>query len=129
MRGVAKGDTDMSEKLAKHKRINNETTKLNNLFKDIDDKKKKTTVSLIENAAFMIITLEDLQEEININGATEKYQNGENQFGIKKSAAVEVYNTMIKNHMQILKQLTELLPKDTSDKSDGFDEFVGDRND
>lgn len=67
--------------------------------------------SLIKNAAFMTITLEDLQETINIDGAVTEYKNGENQFGTKKSPEIEIYNTMIKNHMGIMKQLTDLMPE------------------
>jgi len=79
---------------------------------------------MIEKAAFMSVTLDDLQDEININGVIEQYQNGANQFGVKKSAAVDVYNTMIKNYTSIMKQLTDLLPKDTAvEKDDGFDDL------
>lgn len=114
--------------LEKQKRIKREMTRLNRLIKELDDKKKRAVVSLIKNAAFMTVTLEDLQEEINENGVTEKYQNGANQFGIKKSSAVEVYNAMIKNYMQVMKQLTDLLPKDvTREEDDGFDNFVNSR--
>ena len=58
----------------------------------------------------MSVTLEDLQEEINRGGTVSTYQNGENQWGSKKSPEIEIYNAMIKNHMSIIKQLTELLP-------------------
>lgn len=117
----------MSEKkeLEKHKRIKREITRLNGLFKMLDPKKKKAVDSLIKNAAFMTVTLEDLQEEINEKGVTERYQNGANQFGVKKSSAVEVYNSMIKNHVQVMKQLTDLLPKEEIKvEDDGFEDFV-----
>lgn len=112
----------------KQKRIKREITRLNGLLKKLDSKKKKAVDSLIKNAAFMAITLEDLQAEINEKGVTEKYQNGANQHGIKKSSAVEVYNAMIKNHVQVMKQLTDLLPKDEGNSGsggdDGFEDFV-----
>lgn len=119
-----------SPELEKRRRIKKEASKLNRLFKKIDAEKKKAVDSLIKNAAFMTITLEDLQEEINENGVTEEYQNGANQFGKKKSSAVEVYNTMIKNHSAIIRQLTDLLPKeDPVPVDDGFDSFVSERDD
>lgn len=100
-------------------------TRLNGLLKKLDNKKKKAVDSLIKNAAFMAVTLEDLQEEINEDGVTEKYQNDANQFGVKKSSAVEVYNTMIKNHVQVMKQLTDLLPREEpKSEDDGFEDFV-----
>lgn len=114
-----------SRNIEKEKRIEREIRRLNNLLKDLGEDKKKAVSSLIKNAAFMSVTLEDLQEEINENGVTEEYRNGANQFGVKKSSAVEVYNTMIKNHVQVMKQLTDLLPKEPPDPTDdGFDNFV-----
>jgi malonyl CoA-acyl carrier protein transacylase len=115
-------DTQEKDRL---KRIKREISRLNQLFKDIAPKKKKAVESLVKNAAFMAVTLEDLQEEINLNGVTEKYQNGANQSGIKKSSAVEVYNTMIKNHVQVMKSLTDLIPKEAPKTvDDGFEDFV-----
>jgi hypothetical protein len=111
----------------KEKRIKKEITRLTATFKKIDKESKNTVVSLIRNAAFMTITLEDLEEQMNINGVVSEYQNGENQFGTKKSPEVEIYNTMIKNQMNIIKQLTDLLPKQNNpavEDGDGFDEFI-----
>lgn len=123
-------DTDTKNELSKEERISIEIKKLNAIFTKLNLKTKKSVHSLIENAAFMSITLEDLQKEINLNGIVEKYKNGENQFGVKKSASVEVYNQMIKNHMGIMKQLSELLPKPVvGNKNDGFDSFVNGRDD
>lgn len=92
--------------------IKKEITKLNRLFSDMDKKYKRTVQSLIENAAFMAVTLRELQEKINKDGLVCEYQNGENQWGTKKSPEVEIYSTMIKNYSAVMKQLTDLLPKD-----------------
>ena len=109
----------------KERRINEEIERINGLISEIDDKKKEAASSLVTNAAFMTVTLQDLQQEINKKGVTETYQNGANQKGVKKSSAVEVYNTMIKNHVQVIKQLTELLPKsELKQLEDPLEEFV-----
>jgi hypothetical protein len=112
----------------KDTRIKTEIKRLNYLLKDMDENVKKAAKSLIENASFMAITLEDLQEYINLNGVTDTYQNGENQFGTKKSPQVEIYNTMVKNHSNVIKQLTELVPKQPPKSSevidDGFENFI-----
>lgn len=42
---------------------------------------------LIQNAAFMKITLDDLQKSINADGCSEEYMNGANQYG-KKPAPI-----------------------------------------
>ena len=65
---------------------------------------------LLQNAAFMAITLEDLQETINAEGATDEYQNGANQRGIKQSATLQSYNALIKNYTTVIKTLSSILP-------------------
>lgn len=111
----------------KDERILAEIKKLNKIYLKIDEEVKKAVHSLIENAAFMTVTLEDLQESMMKNGVVSEYKNGENQYGTKKSPEVEIYNSMVKNHMSIIKQLTDLLPKEKLEKEDhddGFDDFV-----
>lgn len=112
--------------IAKQQEIKKEIAKLNKLFKDMEPKFKKTVQSVVENAAFMAVTLRELQDHLNKNGLTCEYQNGENQWGTKKSPEVEIYNTMIKNFISAMKSLTDLLPKDSAQKiiDDGFDDFV-----
>lgn len=101
----------MSKKeLTIEQRIKKEVARLKRLYKDMEADTMNKVSSLIENAAFMTVTLKDLQETINKDGAVSKYQNGENQWGTKKSPEVEIYNSMIKNHMGIMKQLTDLMP-------------------
>lgn len=122
-------DTDILKQEEKLRRISEEIKRLNKLFSKVDLKTRKAVHSLIENAAFMAVSLTDLQEEINQNGYTEEYQNGANQCGVKKSSAVEVYNLMVKNHMGVMKQLTDLLPKqEAKPKADEFKEFVEGRD-
>jgi hypothetical protein len=114
-----------SDELTKNERINKEKRRLASIFTKLDICNKKAVQSLIDNAAFMAITLQDLQVTINENGVISEYQNGENQWGTKKSPEVEVYNTMVKNHASIIKQLTDLLPrKDPKPEDDGFESFV-----
>ncbi|MCK9326435.1 MAG: hypothetical protein M0P69_13160, partial [Bacteroidales bacterium] len=127
VRTVERGSNFTQEQ--KFKLIKKEISRLRKIFKDLDKDKWDTAFSLIKNAAFMIVTLEDLQETINREGAVSEYQNGENQWGTKKSPEVEIYNTMIKNHMAIIKQLSDLLPKQPSkqDTDDGFIDFVESR--
>lgn len=114
------------DEIAKQQEIKKEITKINRLYKDMDSKVKKSVSSLIENAAFMAVTLRELQEYLNKNGLTCEYQNGENQWGTKKAPEIEIYNTMIKNFISAMKSLTDLLPKESAQKimDDGFDEFV-----
>lgn len=124
------GNKKTNKDISKEERINKEIRRLKRIFKKMDDDTKKVTQSLVENAAFMAVTLEDLQETINREGVVSEYQNGANQWGTKKSPEVEVYNTMIKHYMSIVKQLTDLLPDaEVVEVDDGFEDFVNSRSD
>lgn len=110
--------------LAKQKRIDKEMKRLIKLFEEVPKDLLSTVSSLVQNAAFMSISLEDLQDAINMNGFVEVYQNGA-QTGMKKRPEVDIYNTMVKNHASILKQLVDLLPaQEGVKKKDQLLEFL-----
>lgn len=114
-----------SDKVTREARISKEMKRLEGIFKNLPADKIKTVQSLIQNAAFMTITIEDLQVAMNTNGVITEYQNGANQWGTKKSPEVEIYNTMIKNHVTVMKQLVDLIPAgDTTTKQDALLEFL-----
>ena len=111
----------------KEKLIKAEILRLRKIFKHLGTDGLSAIKSLIDEAAFMSITLMDLRKTINREGTVSFYQNGANQWGTKKSPEIEIYNTMIKNHMTLMKQIQDLLPK-TLDNDDGFDSFIGNRD-
>lgn len=101
----------------REKRIRAERNRLNKILGATKQKdgleptpKIKAAKGLIDNAAFMTIHLQDLQTELNEHGCVEEYRNGENQYGMKKSAAADIYTTMYKNYIATIKQLAELAP-------------------
>lgn len=109
----------------KQERIEKEIRRIKKLLKVLDKDRLATIQSLVKNAAFMSVTLDDLQDTMNETGVISQYQNGENQWGTKKSPEVEIYNTMIKNHMALMKQLVDLLPEnDGSAKKDMLLDFL-----
>lgn len=123
---------DLREKLSgqalieKNKKIRKETQKLKKLFKDLPDNKKKMAEKLIENASFMSITLDELKEDIKLYGVKETYVNGKDQFGFKESIESKTYNTMVKNYMNIIKQLNDMLPEEKKiNENDEFERFNG----
>ena len=91
-----KGMATKKEK-TKEQRIKTEKTRLKGIFKDLDENKRKLVTPLIEKAAFMSVELDDLQAKLEKDGWTSEYQNGQNQWGTKKSP-------------EVIKQLTELVP-------------------
>lgn len=90
--------------------INKEKKRLREIFKNIETNKTALIEKLIEEAAFQAVTLEETRELIKKTGVIEKYQNGANQKGVKKSSAVEVYDKMVNTYSRIIKQLCDLLP-------------------
>lgn len=113
-----------SEKKARERRIKKEKSRLYRILcvkKSDAPPKLKAAEGLIDHVAFMLIHMQDLQDEINAKGCTEPYQNGENQRGIKKSAAFNAYTSTIKNYMTAIKQLADLAPDGTNtDELDAF---------
>ena len=104
-------DIQLSNNIDKDALIKKEVTKLTGIFKNLSTGTKNSITNLINEAAFMSVSLSELRKIINEKGYTEIYQNGENQKGVKKSAEVDIYNNFIKQYMAIMKQLLELLPK------------------
>lgn len=99
--------------MAKPKRITRiarERDRLLWLFEGLDANKLSTCQALIDRAAFITVSLEDLEEQLNEIGWTEYYQNGETQSGWKKSAAADCHISLTKNLNTIIKQLLELVP-------------------
>ncbi|WP_244833382.1 hypothetical protein [Clostridium sp. BJN0001] len=121
----SKNTNDKCKEIEKDILIKKEIKKINALFKDLDKHVKKSVESLIQNAAYMAVTLRELQDTLNQNGLISEYQNGENQWGTKKSPEVEIYNTMVKNFISAMKAINDYLPKDKMKKDDDdFEEFV-----
>lgn len=111
---------DEQELAKKNAAITKEKQKISKLFAKIDKNKRDVVEKLIENVAFMSITLDELKEDIKIYGVKETYMNGSNQFGFKESIESKTYNTMLKNYMNAIKQLIDLLP-DEEKKNTGED--------
>ena len=119
------------EVLAKEKRIKAEKAKLLAIFAEMDEAGKSSVGGLVDNAAFMIVELTDLRDDLAENGYSEEYQNGANQYGRKRRTEADIYLQMSKNFMTIMKQLTDRLPKEQAQRieEDGFESFLSKRDD
>ena len=95
----------------KEQRVAAEARKLKKLAKGLSESKLAVVVPLIEQAAFMRITLDDLQKQINEEGCVEEYQNGKNQQGFKITAALQAYNSTVKNYAAVCERLDRILPQ------------------
>lgn len=105
---------------AKRKKIKILRNKFNKLFKQLDKPTFSLVQNLINELAFMSVTLEENRQHIEEFGVKEIYMNGKGQFGYKESVESKNYNAMIKNYTNVVKQLVEFLPKEEK-KSAGED--------
>jgi len=110
----------------KDKRVSTEKARLKKIYKDIAEDKKQLIDGLINRAAFMRITLEDMEVDLDTNGFVEEFSQSEKLAPYERERPVaRLYNTMNKNYQSIIKQLADLTPKDVrKEVSDGFEEFI-----
>jgi len=112
--------------------VKKEVARLRQLFPNMDEHKQSLVQTLIDDVAFMAVTMAELRERIAENGTISEYQNGENQWGTKQSPDVQTYIALSQKHTAAMKILLDCQPKeDTKPKAqdDGFDDFVTGRED
>lgn len=107
---MARGGPNKGE-LTKDQRILVEYDRMKGLFSAMPENELDFCDPLLQNAAFMKVTLEDLQCQINENGVTDQYQNGANQSGTKASADLQAYNSLAKVYNALMDKLSGKLPK------------------
>ena len=110
-------NTKKNKEIDKNKLIKKERNRLKKIYEKIPEKRYKTALKLIDNVAFMSVTLEFLMQEINNSDLIVKTKNASQEF-YKESPAVGSYNKMYTNFLKGIQQLNSLLPVE---KSDGFD--------
>lgn len=114
--------------MSKDTKVQDEIDRLTSQFDNLSEKALEILSGPIAEVSFMKMKLNELKTIINREGFIEEYKNGENQFGYKKSAAVEIYNTMIKNYTALMKEIINRFPKSEieAEEDDGFMKFIND---
>lgn len=113
-------------------KIAEEQKRLSVLYSEIDPKKQIAAKGLIERAAFMKVKLELLEEDLDKNGFVEMFKQGAQDPYERQRPNATLYSTWNSTYQKIIKQLTDLLPKETEkpkEQSDGFDDFITGRDD
>ena len=95
--------------IEKEKQIKKEIRKLLRLFKHLPADKKKAAEGLIQEAAFMKVTLEETRYIIDHEGVIENFEQGAQRFK-REHPATKVYNTMINRYSNVCKQLFDMIP-------------------
>jgi len=108
-------------------KIEAEKERLRELFNGVSEEKQKVASRLIERIAFMTITLEILEDNIQRKGPTYKFTQGSQSMWVENPSQ-KSYNTMINRYTTACEKLFNILPKEEpKDTDDGFDEFMSRR--
>lgn len=105
-------------------KIKKEIAKLKKIFKEIPEDKKKLCEKLIQNAAFMSVTLEELQETVIQEGAIASFVNGNGFSVLQEHPAQKSYNAMINRYSSVIRQLQDLLPDNKQEAIKGAGEAL-----
>ena len=120
---VAKVETELKNEELKTKRVSEFRNELEVFLQNITDKTRRLLVAnLLDQFAWVSISLKDLAKIINGRDYIEKYRNSETQWGYRKSAYVETYNELAKTLTRLNKELVNTLPKGST-SADMLDEF------
>lgn len=112
------------KELTKEELIKKEKRRLTGIFKEIEERRKKTVEGLIEEAAFMRITLTEIKDSINEHGTLDAMQQGDYVI-IREHPDVKIYNTMVQRYTNVIDKLQGMLPKEIPKvEDDGFDDFL-----
>lgn len=97
-------EEERKKQINKHKRM------IKKLLSDIDQDTLKLNDGLIDEAATYAANLVECNELIKRDGLVDTYQNGENQWGTKKSVAAELKPKYTATYQSLIRQLSGLLP-------------------
>ncbi len=109
----------------KAKRIKRELTRLRKSFKPLPEDKRRLAEGLMQEVAFMRVTLEETREIIDREGVIELFEQGKQRF-LREHPATKVYASLVNRYSAVVKQLVDLLPdpKQGQDVTDELMEFV-----
>lgn len=120
----------------KEERIKAEAKRLSAQIAGLDPQRKAIARGLIERAAFMRVSLDDMETDLVEKGFTEMFSQSPTQKAYeRRRPTADTYNSMNAGYQKIIRQLTDLLPKENEGKpnngedDDGFEDFVNGRGD
>lgn len=112
------------QKLEKEKKIKQEINRVKKIYKDFPKEKLKVLEGLIQEAAFMKISLEEMREDLLTNGLTEVFEQGSQKFE-RERPHVKIYTTFMQRYSGVMKQLIDLLPEEQKkEEADQLLEFL-----
>ena len=98
--------------MTRDEQLRYEKNRLSKLYNVMDDNKKRLAEGLIDRAAFMRVHCYELEKDLNENGWTEKFSQGDQEPYDRARPQGQSYQTLNANYQKIIKQLDSMLPAD-----------------
>lgn len=110
-------ESDNKERLKeRNKLVKKEEKRLNKIFSEIDEDKKKVVSGLITQASRLKILLDEMWIDISEKGDYELFSQSENQLPYERERPVaKQYNSRDQSYQRVIKQLTDYLPQEKQD--------------
>lgn len=103
----------MADLKIRNEKVAAEEKRLNDLFYDLTDDKKKVVSGLVTQAARLKILLDEMWIDISEKGDYELFSQSENQIPYERERPVaKQYNARDQSYQRIVKQLTDYLPEE-----------------
>lgn len=126
-----KGDDGMSTRdISKDDRIMKEIRRLLKIFKGLPTKRRAVLDGLIKRAAYMRISLEDMEADLNENGFVEFFSQSDKCDPYERERPIaRQYNAVNKNYQNVMKMLNDTLKAEPDEKpgGDDFQNFLQER--
>jgi len=112
--------------LNKQEIYNNELKKLNDIFADVEESKRKLVEGLILDAAFLKAENYTLKETLKATGMIKI--NPKDRTLQKKVLAADQYLKNVNTYATVIKSLNSVLSKNIIEEDDGFDDWIKEQN-
>ncbi|WP_034443528.1 hypothetical protein [Cloacibacillus evryensis] len=119
-----------TREISKDERITKEIRRLLKIFKALPMKRRAVLDGLIKRAAYMRITLEDMEADLNENGFVEMFSQSEKLDPYERERPIaRQYNAVNKNYQNVMKMLNDALKAEPDEKpgGDDFQNFLQER--
>lgn len=99
-----------------YSRQKKEQNRIKKIYKNLPKERLEIAKKLIERAAYMLVSLEDMEQKISEDGLVVTMPQG--SYEIERAhPLLQPYNAMVKNYNATIKQLNEMSPNSDTEKA------------
>lgn len=99
-----------------YSRQKKEQNRIKKIYKNLPKERLEIAKKLIERAAYMLVSLEEMEEKISEDGLVVTMSQG--SYEIERAhPLLQPYNAMVKNYNATIKQLNEMSPNSETEKA------------